>query len=155
MTLLGIKPSTKDIDLLVPEEREYKYLVKTIQQLGYKSASGSGWNREGGFIFDLFQGNRVHTTELLASPLEEGNNIMIKEFSYLYLGALNFYDLIISKLFRGTKVDFEDCAALYKARKKEIDTEILERRFYETSSYDISEKRVNKNIVYFLDLIKN
>jgi len=29
LTLLGIKPSTKDVDFMVPIEREYKYLIKT------------------------------------------------------------------------------------------------------------------------------
>lgn len=43
MTLLGIKTSTKDIDLLVPNEDEHKYLIDILQQLGYKSASGWGW----------------------------------------------------------------------------------------------------------------
>ena len=59
------------------------------------------------FIFDLFVGKRVHTTELLTSPLEEGNHKLLKEFSHLYIGILNPYDLIASKLFRGTGVDFE------------------------------------------------
>jgi hypothetical protein len=154
MTLMGIKPSTKDIDLLVPEEKEYKYLIKTIKQLGYKSARGSGWSREGGFIYDLFQGSRVHTTELLESPLDEGNNMLINEFSHIYLGALNYYDLIISKLFRGAGIDFEDCITLHKARKKGIDLEFLEKRFRETASFDVSEEKVNKNLDYFLDSLK-
>ncbi len=42
MTLLGVKASTKDIDLLVPNEEEHSYLVGILQQLGYKSASGWG-----------------------------------------------------------------------------------------------------------------
>jgi hypothetical protein len=28
MTVLGVKPSTKDIDFMVPEIKEYSYLVK-------------------------------------------------------------------------------------------------------------------------------
>lgn len=36
LTLLGIKPSTKDIDLIVPNLNEYKYLIATLEQLGYK-----------------------------------------------------------------------------------------------------------------------
>ena len=38
LTLLGIKPSTKDIDLLVPDITEHRYLIKTLEQLGYRSA---------------------------------------------------------------------------------------------------------------------
>ena len=155
MTLLGVKPSTKDIDFIVPHEKEHEYLVKTLKQLGYSSASGSGWRGEDGFIYELFRGNRVHTTELLESPLNKGNNILIKEFTHIYLGALNCYDLIISKLFRGTSVDIEDCLALYKIKKKEIDRKILKERFYKTSSFDVSEERINKNLTYFLELIKD
>lgn len=154
MTLMGVKPSTKDIDLMVPEEKEHEYLVKTIKQLGYKTASGSGWSRDGGFIYDLFPGNKVHTTELLESPLEEGNNMLINEFSFIYLGTLNYYDLIISKLFRGNAVDFEDCVTLYKARKREINIGTLKDRCHETASFDISEKMININLDHFLDPIK-
>ena len=108
LTLLDVKPSTKDIDLLVPVVEEYSYLIKTLKDLGYKSASGAGWARDDGFIFDLFPGKRVHTTELLESPLDSGNNIPVKEFTHLYLGVLNYYDIIISKLFRGAGIDMED-----------------------------------------------
>ena len=31
LTLQDIKSSTKDVDFLIPEESEYKYLIKTIQ----------------------------------------------------------------------------------------------------------------------------
>ena len=153
LTLLDVKPSTKDIDLLVPVIEEYNYLIRILKDLGYKSASGAGWARNDGFIFDLFPGKRVHTTELLQSPLDSGNNIPVKEFSYIYLGMLNYYDVIISKLFRGTTVDMEDCLALIKARRKDIDIGKLVRRFNETASYDISEDRVRGNLEHFRKLI--
>ena len=150
LTLLGIKPSTKDIDLIVPYEREHEYLVSVLKDLGYKSASGWGFNRDDGFIFDLFRGNRVHTTELIEPVLDKGNHILAKEYSYIYLGVLNFYDIIISKLFRATSVDTEDCLMLIKAKKREIDIDNLISRFRATASHDISEDRVNKNLDYFL-----
>lgn len=59
LTLLGVKASTKDIDLIVPDLTEYKYLINNLEQLGYKSASGWGWTRRDGFIFDLFRGKIV------------------------------------------------------------------------------------------------
>ena len=154
MTLLGIKASTKDIDLLVPNEDEHKYLVNTLKQLGYKSASGWGWSRDDGFIFDLFRGNSIHTTQLLESPLKEGNHTLVKEFSYIYLGVLNYYDIIVSKLFRGSATDNEDCLALLKAKKSEIDLVKLEKQFREAASYDVSEGVVIKNWDHFLRLVK-
>lgn len=33
LTLLGIKTSTKDIDLIVPNLNEYEYLIATLKQL--------------------------------------------------------------------------------------------------------------------------
>ena len=154
MTLLDVKASTKDIDLLVPNEDEHKYLIDTLQQLGYKSVSGWGWAREDGFIFDLFRGNFIHTTQLLESPLKEGNHVLVKEFSHIYLGILNYYDITISKLFRGTTIDNEDCLALLKSKRSEIDLKKLEKRFLETASYDVSEEKIIKNWEHFLRLVK-
>jgi len=155
LTLLDIKPSTKDVDFLVPIESEYKYLIRIFRDLGYQQTTGSGWQKKGDlFIFDLFPGKRIHTTELLESSLEEGNHILLKEFSYLYIGILNEYDLLVSKLFRGTDVDFEDCLALVKAKKQEIDIKLFERRFLETALYEISEEKVKKHLNYFLRMVK-
>ena len=108
MTLLGVKASTKDIDLIVPDISEHEYLINILKQLGYKSESGWGWARDGGFVFDLFRGKAVHTTELLESPLKKGNHVLIKEFSHIY----------------------------------------------QTSSFDVSEDRVNKNLEHFLRIFK-
>ena len=154
LTLLGIKASTKDIDLIVPKITEYDYLINTLKQLGYKSASGWGWARGDGFIFDLFRGKVVHTTELLESPLNKRNHILIKEFSRIYLGALSYYDIIITKLFRATTVDIDDCLSLVKSKIAEIDLKRLESRFRKTAAYDVSEEKVNKNLEHFLKILK-
>ena len=154
LTLLDVKASTKDIDLIVPNVDEHHYLVRTLEQLGYRSASGAGWVRDDGFIFDLFAGKRVHTTELLDSPLDEGNNTLVKEFSRIYVGVLNHYDIIISKLFRCASVDIEDCMLLMKNKGGEIDINKLISRFRKTASYDVSEEKANKNLGYFLKLLK-
>ena len=106
------------------------------------------------YIFDLFRGKRIHTTELLDSPLEEGRHICLKELSRIYVGVLNDYDLITSKLFRGTAVDFEDCLSLIKARRKEIDIKTLATRFCETAKYEIAEERVLKNFESFQRLLR-
>ncbi len=146
MTLWGIKESTKDVDLLIPIDQEYDYLIKTLKQLGYTQETGSGWRKEGEvFIFDLFKGKRVHTTELLESSIEKENHVVVKELSYIYIGILNEYDLIVSKLFRGTTVDVEDCLMLFRARRNEIKMERLKERYMETAKYDIAEDRLIKN----------
>ena len=154
MTLLGVKESTKDIDFIVPNEMEYEYLVKTLKQLGYRSVSGSGWAKDDGFVFDLFRGKRVHTTELLESPIDEGNHKVIKEYQHVYLGALNYYDLIISKLFRSSSVDIDDCLALISSKRGEIEMSHLVDRFRETASFDIARDRINGHLEHFLRILK-
>lgn len=154
MTLLGIKESTKDIDLIVPIEKEHDYLVKILPELGYRNASGWGWARDDGFIFDLFRGKRVHTTEPLESPLEKGRHSPVKEYSHIYLGVLNPYDIIITKLFRATQIDIEDCLMLAKHEIQTIDWEALDARFRETASYDVSENNVIKNLEHFVRVAK-
>jgi hypothetical protein len=155
MTLLGIKPSTKDVDFMVPELNEHVYLTKQLKALGYGQTTGSGWKRDGeDFRFDIFSGKRIHTTELLASPLKKGRHSTLKEFSYLYIGILNDYDLITSKLMRGTRVDFEDCLALANAHREDIDVERLIRHFYETIGFDVAEHRLRPNIDRFLELLR-
>ena len=156
LTLFDIKPSTKDVDFMVPDESEHKYLTKTLGELGYKQTTTAGWQKKGDvFIYDMFKGNKIHTTELLDSPLDEGRHTLLKKFSYLYIGILNDYDLIASKLFRGTEVDFEDCLMLVKAHNKTIDIKRLEQHIKELASYDTSEERILKNLGRFLDLLRN
>lgn len=155
LTLMNIKPSTKDVDFIVPIKQEYRYLIKTLKDLGYKQQTGSGWHKSGNlFVFDLFMGQRIHTTDLLESPLEKGNHTLFKEFSHLYIGILNPYDLIASKLFRGTAVDFEDCLVLMRSRKESIDLPRVEKHVKELASYDISENRIIGNLKHFLNQVR-
>jgi hypothetical protein len=154
LTLLNLKASTKDIDFLIPKPEEYKYLVTILADLGYEGITETGWQKNRTFIFDLYVGKTIFTTELLESPLKAGNHIPFKEFSSIYLGILNYYDLIITKLFRYSTVDIEDCLTILKEKHREIDMEKLKSRFYETSSYDTSDERNRKNFEYFLKVIK-
>lgn len=154
MTLLDVKPSTRDVDFMVPNDPEYKYLIRILKDLGYRQTTGSGWQKKDEmFIFDLFQGKRIHTTELLESPLKKRNHILLKEFSHLYIGILNDYDLIASKLFRGSVVDFEDCLMLVKAHKDKINIQRIEGHFKDLARYDISENRIIGHIEYFMNLL--
>ncbi len=150
MTLLGVKESTRDVDFLVPVEAEYRYLLKILEQLGYVSASGHGWKRPADvYIFDLFKGKSVFTTELLDSPLDEGRHTLIKEFAHIYVGVLNHYDLIVSKIFRCSPIDIDDCLMLIRSRVGEINIDLLKERFKETAKYDITEDKMIGNWDHF------
>ncbi len=152
MTLLDVKASTKDIDFMVPDDNEYAYLTKILRGIGYKQVNPARWKKEGElFEIDLYAGNKIHTTGLLESPLKEGNHIFLQNIGRLYIGILNFYDLISSKLFRGTSVDFEDCLMLVKAKGKEINKDLLIKRYNELASYDVSEDRIKEYLQSFLD----
>jgi hypothetical protein len=90
---------------------------------------------------------------LIDHPLDEGRHSLIKEFSRLYIGVLNHYDLIISKLFRCTLVDVDDCLTLMKARRNEIDINMLRERFKETAQYDITEAKMMSNWEHFEEIM--
>jgi len=155
MTLLQVKPSTKDVDFMIPRADEYSYLIKVLKALGYEQVTGNGWQRKGDiFRFDLFEGNRIHTTELLETPLEPGNHTLLKEYSRLYIGILNKYDLIASKLMRGTTVDFDDCLMLMKSKRHSIDIKRLVSHYRELASYDIAEARIAIHIDRFIELLE-
>jgi hypothetical protein len=155
ITLLDVKSSTKDVDFMVPNMAEYNYLIKVLKELGYEHVTASGWQRQGDiFRFDLFPGKRIHTTELLTSPLEPGNHTFLMEYTRLYIGILNEYDLITSKLMRGTGVDFEDCLMLMKTRGGMIDIARLVGHYRELVSYDVSEERIGAHIDRFIELLR-
>lgn len=150
LTLLGYKESTKDVDLLVPWVREYERLIRFLERAGYQRTTTFGWHRPGeGVIYDLYPGKRVYMTELLTSPLLRGANRKIRQWKKICLGVLNTVDLIISKLFRGTAADREDCLAVL--RNETVDFAELEKRYRETARYDVSEARVLRNWSVFLD----
>jgi hypothetical protein len=152
MTLLGVKESTKDIDFMVPDDKEYKYFIKVLQDIGYANSSSARWEKKNDlFVLDIYPGKRIHTTELLESPLKEGNHIFLQIIGKFYIGILNFYDLISSKLFRASSIDIEDCLMLVKTKGKEIDKDLLIKRYKELASYEIAEKRVLGHLQSFLD----
>lgn len=153
MTLLGIKESTKDIDFVVPVLLDYNYLTSILKEIGY-SSDGMHFISTSGLIYDLFRGNSVFTTELLESPLEKDNNILIREWNNIYLGCLNYYDLIITKLFRGTIVDYRDVYLLFQEIHEEIDIDELINRYRETASNDVSEEKVMNHLKIFINEIK-
>jgi hypothetical protein len=142
LTIQGLKDSTKDVDFLAPKDSERRRLLGVLVKLGYKELREGRWTRDEKILVDIFPGNRIHTTELLESPLKAGNNLPIRRFKRIYLGALNDYDLVISKLFRGTEVDFEDCEQLIKDRGELFDFERLKARYRETASFDVNPDRM-------------
>ena len=150
LTLLGLKESTKDIDFIVPNPGEYDRLVRFLKGIGYQEAAGDLTHQDDPyFIYQLWRGKRVFTTELLDSPLETGKHIMIREYHRIYLGALNLVDLIITKMFRGTHVDVEDSVAAFSTGQ--VDPEELLDRYSETALYDLQPEKMMANFMVLVD----
>jgi len=150
MTLLNIKDSTKDIDFVVPVENEYKRLMKFLKQIGYYDGGGGLQHPDDpNFIYQFWSGNQVFTTNLLDPILDQGKHIVVKKWRYIYLGAINLMDLIITKMFRGTSVDISDCIAVFTTG--EIYAEQLLVRYRKTAKYDLNPGKVMKNFIYFIE----
>ncbi len=150
LTLLDLKESTKDIDLVVPVVTEYEKLIKFLSTIGY-SEKGKGWAHPDDplFLYQFWCGKRVFTTELLDSPLDAGKHIVIKEWPHIYLGALNLIDLIITKMFRGTGLDVDDCIAIFETGQ--VDSQELLERYTATANYDLNLDKMMQNFVSFVD----
>ena len=150
LTLLKIKDSTKDIDFTVPVAKEYERLMKFLRDLGYEEQGGGlAHDDDPNFIYQFWCGNKVFTTNLLDSPLEPGKHIMVKRWSHIYLGALNLTDLIITKMFRGTPVDRDDCIAAFATGQ--VNAEQLLERYSEAARYDLNPEKMMKNFVYLAE----
>ena len=70
------------------------------------------------------------------------------------IGILNDYDLICSKLMRGTRVDFEDCLMLFRAHREKVNITELVEYFNELLLYEVAETRLKPNMDYFIDQLK-
>jgi len=150
LTLLELKESTKDVDFVVPVATEYEKLMKFLNTIGYREKEG-GWAHPDDplFLYQFWYGNRVFTTDLLDSPLQEGKNIPIKEWRHIYLGVLNLLDLIITKVFRGTSVDMDDCIAVFQTGQ--VDPQQLLARYVGTARYDLNPDEKMQNLRVFAD----
>lgn len=152
LTLLEIKESTKDIDIIVPVQKEYERFMIFLQAIGYQEkGNGLAHPDDPNFLYQFWSGNRVFTTELLDSPLKPGKNIPIKRWGHIYLGALNPQDLIITKMFRGTPVDLDDSVAVFSAF--EMDPGALLERYTETSRFDLNPNKMIANFILFVEAL--
>lgn len=150
LTLLKIKDSTRDIDFTVPLHKEYDRLMKFLSDLGYEEkGAGLAHDDDPHFIYQFWRGNKVFTTDLLDSPLDQGRHILIKRWSNIYLAALNLTDLIITKMFRGTPVDRDDCIAAFATGQ--VKAEELLEKYSEAARYDLNPEKMMKNFVYLAE----
>ena len=146
LTILGIKPSTLDIDINIDATKQYNYLCKIFKQIGFKRIGTIRWLTQEGLAFDLFYGSNILGTKLLPDCLELAK--FIKSFGKIGLYTLSPYDIIISKLARGDKRDFIDIKHIFEYEK--IDLAKLTERYLNTMELSIVANYKQK----FLDLIE-
>ena len=125
LTILGIKPSTLDIDVNISSKKQYDYVCEIFEQIGFKKVGSLRWITQEGLAFDLFYGANILGTQLLPDCLELAR--FTKSFGKVELYTLSPYDIIISKLARGDDRDFIDIKHIFE--KEKIDLRKLVDRY--------------------------
>ena len=146
LTILGIKPSTLDIDINIDSNKQYNYICKVFEQIGFKRIGAIRWLTQEEVVFDLFYGSNILGTELLPDCLQLAQ--FVKSFGKMKLYTLSPYDIIISKLARGDERDFIDIKHLLEYEK--IDLTKLTERYFNTMELSTVANYKQK----FLDLIE-
>lgn len=146
LTILGIKASTRDIDMNIDSREEYDHICRIFMDLGFNRAGTYRWTAQEGLAFDLFWGSSILGTNLLSDCLDQAKHI--GSFGNIELYTLSLYDIIISKLARGDPRDFDDIKSVFK--KEEIDLNKLVGRYKETMETSVVAHYKQK----LLDLIE-
>lgn len=146
LTILGIKPSTLDIDIDIYSDKDYQYICRIFEQIGFKRIGIIRWQTQEGLFFDLFTGSNILGTELLSDFLSKSK--FIKTFGNIELYTLSLEDIIISKLARGDPRDFIDIKNIFETQQ--INLLGLVRRYKETMETSIVSNYKQK----LLDLIE-
>lgn len=128
LTILGIKPSTRDIDVNIHSTKEYNYTLKIFEEVGFKRKGTIRWLTQEGMMFDVFSNYFILGTQILHDCLELSK--FIKSFGKIELYTLSFEDIIITKLARGDDRDFIDIKNIFEMNK--INLHSLAKRYKET-----------------------
>ncbi len=137
MTLLGIKPSTKDIDFNIPSEENYKEFKRLMNKI------------KPGVSIDCWPSNMVFSEVLPENYLELASKYKSK-FNKIDIRILNPIDIACSKISRFGQDDMEDIKDCIK--KFNITKSQLKERARQFSQVG-SEKVFNQNLQYILENI--
>lgn len=148
LTFLGIKDSTRDIDINIPRRADLKELARVFTALGFQGGDDVRWITDQGFPIDVFVGDYIFAISLPEGYVER--SLRIGDFHNIDLYALNGIDLIITKLTRADERDYDDIRALFKWGS--IDHRDLIERYIETVG-DTSVVRYAKDNL--LELFEN
>lgn len=133
LTILNIKASTRDIDLNIESKKEYDYICRIFEDIGFEKSGTYRWITQEGLAFDLFWGSDIMGTSLLPDCLSQAK--YIGSFGRIELYTLSLYDIIISKLARGDPRDFDDIKSIFE--NKRVSLEKLTERYKKTMEMSV------------------
>src|SRR3989344_1092157 len=146
LTILGVKQSTRDIDININSSKQYNYIREIFEKIGFKNNRSLRWFTQEGLAFDLFHGSNILGTQLMDDCLKLSK--FIRKIGNIELYTLSLYDIIISKLARGDERDFIDIKHIFE--KENINLKVLVERYIETMEVSIGGQHKQK----LLDLIE-
>lgn len=91
-------------------------------------------------------------TDLLDPIQAPGRHRVIEQFNNLTLACLNPDDLIISKMFRGDRVDVDDSIVIIRSER--LDLVALAERYKDTAGYHYNPVSCKRNLKYLIDDMK-
>jgi len=146
LTILGVKQSTRDIDININSSKQYNYIREIFEKIGFKNNRSLRWFTQEGLAFDLFHGSNILGTQLMDDCLKLSK--FIRKIGNIELYTLSLYDIIISKLARGDERDFIDIKHIFE--KENILLKVLIERYIKTMEVSIGGQHKQK----LLDLIE-
>lgn len=117
----GLKPATKDIDVILPNKESYSTLLKALTSLGFKRKEPTETYKKmeinvilekGDFRFDLFLQKVLKKISLTNEMKNRAINIL--EIKHLNVFLCSNEDIFIFKSMTERKGDLEDCITLAK-----------------------------------------
>jgi hypothetical protein len=117
----GLKPATKDIDIILPDKESYNNLVKTLCSIGfsekeptetYKKMEINIILEKEDFRFDIFL-QKVCRKIILTDEMKNRAHSIIK-MKHLNVFLCSNEDILIFKSITERKGDLEDCIAIAK-----------------------------------------
>ena len=135
LTLLGVKPSTRDIDFTIPDEDYYEF-QSALRMIPH------------GFKVDCWKDGTVFSQTLPDDYLRKSASI--RKLKHIRLKALSPVDIVVTKIGRldeRDKQDIEACIERFKLRKAQIEkrakqVDIVGR----AENYEINLKYVLENL---------
>ncbi len=149
LTLMDLKASTIDIDFDIPNEKHVLIVEECFRRLGFDQLSHFSWKCSSLFPFrvDLFKQGYIFCVQLLEDSRKNAKPVMSNK--KLSLFTLNPYNLIATKLIRGTSRDIDDALVAFHHSFLEL-SQLLEWVEKTAAQALANEKDIKANVKVFL-----